>query len=59
MLIVLVSRPASPGGHLIILLGPLALPLAHGQHLEQIDKTKDGQIKRKVLMEVRYVALTD
>jgi len=45
----------APGGRLIIPVGPER----GDQNLEQIDKHMDGNIKRSVLMGVRYVPLTD
>ena len=45
----------APGGRLIIPVGPED----GDQNLEQIDKDQNGQVKRSVLMGVRYVPLTD
>ena len=51
----------SPGGRLIIPVGPLEgwSVLEGAQYLEQIDKLENGQIKRKRLINVRYVPLMD
>ena len=45
----------APGGRLIIPVGPER----GAQNLEQIDKKKDGSVKRQTICGVRYVPLTD